>query len=323
MSAAEEALSSSVRPELVEGQSSEKQGLRQALPERTGIDQRLPMSVVRPARAADLSAVVALLTECGLPSSDLDETSMAHFHVAEAPGRLLGVAGLDVVAPFGLLRSVAVAPDSSGIGLARWLVAAVESAARASGLVALYMIAKDQSAAAYFASRDYLSVPRTRVPEVLLALPEFNGLCPQTSPCLHKVLDGELFKTFKELQMKRLEVFDPAMCCSTGVCGVDVDPVLVQFAADLQWLGEQGVEVKRYNLGQEPQSFAANAAVLKEMEAGMERLPIIVVDGQIVTTGAYLSRLQLAQKLGLKFESKDKPHIKIGSACCSPKSGCC
>ena len=42
--------------------------------------------------------------------------------------------------------------------------------------------------------------------------------------------------------MSKLEVFDPAMCCSTGVCGVDVDPDLVQFAADLQWLGEQGVE---------------------------------------------------------------------------------
>ena len=30
--------------------------------------------------------------------------------------------------------------------------------------------------------------------------------------------------------------FDPAMCCSTGVCGVDVDPVLAQFAADLKWV---------------------------------------------------------------------------------------
>ena len=30
--------------------------------------------------------------------------------------------------------------------------------------------------------------------------------------------------------MKKLEVFDPAMCCSTGVCGVEVDPVLAQFA---------------------------------------------------------------------------------------------
>lgn len=122
--------------------------------------------------------------------------------------------------------------------------------------------------------------------------------------------------------MKKLEVFDPAMCCATGVCGVDVDPVLVQFAADLKWLEEKGVSVARYNLGQEPQAFAANPAVIKEMEGGMDRLPILVADGQIVTTGVYPSRLQLAQKLGLTLSLADKPHIKIG-ACCTPGSGCC
>ena len=79
------------------------------------------------------------------------------------------------------------------------------------------------------------------------------------------------------------------MCCSTGVCGVDVDPVLVQFAADPRWAAEQGIEVKRYNLGQEPQAFAASPAVLKEMEAGMERLPVIVIDGSIAATGAHRS----------------------------------
>ena len=123
--------------------------------------------------------------------------------------------------------------------------------------------------------------------------------------------------------MKKLEVFDPAMCCSTGVCGVDVDPVLAQFAADLKWVEEHGVEVARHNLGQEPQAFVANPAVLKEMEAGMDRLPVLAVDGHIVTTGMYPSRQQLAQKLGITLTSEEKPHIKAGSACCSPKSGCC
>lgn len=122
--------------------------------------------------------------------------------------------------------------------------------------------------------------------------------------------------------MKKLEVFDPAMCCSTGVCGVDVDPVLAQFAADLKWVEAHGVTVARHNLGQEPQAFAANPAVLKEMEAGMDRLPILVVDGQIVTTGLYPSRPQLAQKLGIALSADEKPHVKAG-ACCSPKSGCC
>lgn len=123
--------------------------------------------------------------------------------------------------------------------------------------------------------------------------------------------------------MKSLEVFDPAMCCSTGVCGVEVDPALVQFAADLKWVEANGIGVVRHNLGQEPQAFAANSAVLKEMEAGMDRLPILAVDGHIVSTGMYPSRQQLAQKLGIAIAPADKPGIKVVSACCTPKSGCC
>ena len=118
--------------------------------------------------------------------------------------------------------------------------------------------------------------------------------------------------------MKKLEVFDPAMCCATGVCGVDVDPVLVQFAADLKWVEEHGITVERHNLGQEPQAFAANPAVVKEMEAGMDRLPILAVDGHIITTGMYPSRGQLAQKLGIILTTAEKPHIKAGSCGCKP-----
>ena len=123
--------------------------------------------------------------------------------------------------------------------------------------------------------------------------------------------------------MKKLEVFDPAMCCSTGVCGGDVDPTLAQFAADLKWVEEHGMTVTRHNLGQEPQAFASNPAVVKEMEAGMDRLPILAVDGHIVSTGMYPSRQQLAQKLGIALTAAEKPQIKVASACCSPKSGCC
>jgi len=122
--------------------------------------------------------------------------------------------------------------------------------------------------------------------------------------------------------MTKLEFYDPAMCCSTGVCGPEVDPALVAFAADLKWVAEQGVTVQRYNLGTEPQAFAANPAVVKEMEAGMDRLPIIAVDGHIVSTGIHLTRDQLAAKLGLTA----KPRITVkadGASCCSPKSGCC
>jgi hypothetical protein len=125
-----------------------------------------------------------------------------------------------------------------------------------------------------------------------------------------------------ETTMKTLEVFDPAMCCSTGVCGVDVDPVLAQFAADLKWVEAHGITVARHNLGQEPQAFAANPAVVKEMEAGMDRLPILAVDGHIVSTGMYPSRQQLAQKLGITLTTAEKPRLRVDSGC-SPKSGCC
>lgn len=49
-----------------------------------------------------------------------------------------------------------------------------------------------------------------------------------------------------------IRVFDPAMCCSTGVCGPSVEPDLARFAADLAWLQAQGITVERYNLSSEP-----------------------------------------------------------------------
>ena len=56
----------------------------------------------------------------------------------------------------------------------------------------------------------------------------------------------------------KLEVFDPPMCCSTGVCGPSVPPALTRFAGDLEWLTAKGVEVTRHNLAHEPQAFVAS-----------------------------------------------------------------
>jgi hypothetical protein len=125
--------------------------------------------------------------------------------------------------------------------------------------------------------------------------------------------------------MKTLDIFDPAMCCSTGVCGVEVDPVLVQFSADLQWLAEQGVAIRRYNLAQEPQAFTANAAVLAQLNAGMDRLPVTLVDGAVVATGRYLARAALAEILGVNLDANTQNPFRVSLAgdCCKPGSGCC
>ena len=100
--------------------------------------------------------------------------------------------------------------------------------------------------------------------------------------------------------MKRIEIFDPPMCCSTGVCGPSVDPVLPRFVADLHWIANQGVSVTRYNLAQEPQAFAENAAVKAALTSDRnECLPLILVDGEIASRGIYPDRKRLAELTGL------------------------
>ncbi|MCA1802166.1 MAG: arsenite efflux transporter metallochaperone ArsD [Rhodothermaceae bacterium] len=97
-----------------------------------------------------------------------------------------------------------------------------------------------------------------------------------------------------------IEVYDPAMCCSTGVCGPDVDDSLADFANDVKWLKSQGVEVMRYNLGQEPEAFKACTPVLTRLQnEGSDVLPIILVNGEIVSEGGYPDRTTLMSWIGL------------------------
>jgi AhpD family alkylhydroperoxidase len=97
-----------------------------------------------------------------------------------------------------------------------------------------------------------------------------------------------------------VEVFDPSMCCSTGVCGPSVDPLLPRFAADLNWLAEHGAQVIRHNLAQEPAAFASDSAVQAALtERGTDCLPLILVDGRIVSQGTYPTRAELASWTGL------------------------
>jgi arsenite methyltransferase len=97
-----------------------------------------------------------------------------------------------------------------------------------------------------------------------------------------------------------LEVFDPAMCCSTGVCGPQVDSALVRFAADAKWLQAQGVEVRRFNLAQSPAAFVENEQVKQALtEKGESALPLLLADGRVVASGHYPERSQLTAALGL------------------------
>ena len=88
--------------------------------------------------------------------------------------------------------------------------------------------------------------------------------------------------------MKSIQIYDPAMCCSTGVCGPDIDPVLPQIAGFLHQLRERGVKVERFNLSQQPMAFVANKQVNSLLQSeGVEVLPLFFIDGELVLKGGY------------------------------------
>jgi len=98
-----------------------------------------------------------------------------------------------------------------------------------------------------------------------------------------------------------LQVFDPAMCCSTGVCGPGVDPALVQFASDLDWLKTQGIMVQRHGLSQNPGAFVTVEAVRVSLaNKGEGALPILLLNGRMVVMGRYPERKELAGWLNLQ-----------------------
>ena len=99
--------------------------------------------------------------------------------------------------------------------------------------------------------------------------------------------------------MSKVQVFDPPMCCSTGVCGPEVDPALVRFASDLEWLKENGVEVERFNLSQQPAAFVGNPVVADAIRGRDDGLPLLLVDGKIAAQGSYPAREVLAELAGL------------------------
>src|SRR6187402_339066 len=125
-----------------------------------------------------------------------------------------------------------------------------------------------------------------------------------------------------------IRVFDPAMCCSSGVCGPSIDPELARFAADVDWLQKQGVKVERFNLSQQPGAFAETLAVKAALERGTDVLPLVMVDDRVAVEGAYPSRETLAALAGVVV-NKIGMAPAAGASCCGPsdsakaKSGCC
>ncbi|MCM3162293.1 arsenite efflux transporter metallochaperone ArsD [Metabacillus litoralis] len=111
----------------------------------------------------------------------------------------------------------------------------------------------------------------------------------------------------------KVEIFDPAMCCSTGVCGPSVDPELTRVASAVYSLEKNGFEIKRYNLTGEPGAFAENNEVSKILaEKGPDALPITLVDNFIKKVGNYPTNDELSEWFGVaKDKLNEKPRKRL------------
>lgn len=109
--------------------------------------------------------------------------------------------------------------------------------------------------------------------------------------------------------MKKLEIYDPPLCCST-------DPPLVQFAADLAWAAKQGVKVERHNLSREPELFTSNPGHASRDGRRTESAPYRHRrNARIISTGSYPSRERLAELLGITLE-KGAWNLPFRRGCC-------
>lgn len=120
--------------------------------------------------------------------------------------------------------------------------------------------------------------------------------------------------------MKMIAIYEPALCCETGVCGVNVDSELLRISTVFNNLQKNGIAAVRFNLNSAPNAFIENSEINQLVNGeGVDALPATVVDGKIVKTKAYPSNEEIAELLGipLNFLSETK------GGCCGGSGGCC
>ncbi|MDT8718488.1 arsenite efflux transporter metallochaperone ArsD [Clostridium sp. 19966] len=125
--------------------------------------------------------------------------------------------------------------------------------------------------------------------------------------------------------MSKLEIFDPAMCCSTGVCGPSINKELLRVATAINNMTKKEVSITRYNLSSNPQAFIDNKKVNEYLnEQGAEVLPITLVDGEVIKIKEYPTNDEFALWSGLTKEEVASVKIKKANKRCGCNgNGCC
>ena len=133
-------------------------------------------------------AAKRLLTECNLPTSDLDAARFESFFGCGRKDDLNGIVGVELHGQVALLRSLAVAPGVRGTGCGRALVGEAERYAWAHGVKEIYLLTT--TAENFFSALGYRRIERASVPEAIQNTSEFSGLCPSSSALMVKNLGG-------------------------------------------------------------------------------------------------------------------------------------
>lgn len=131
-----------------------------------------------------------------------------------------------------------------------------------------------------------------------------------------------------DISMKTMQIYEPAMCCPTGLCGINSNnPDLMRMAVVIDNLKKNGVTIQRYNLTGAPQEFIKNTDVNKLInDKGTDVLPIIMFDGKTEITGRYPTNAEIVMHLNVSPEFLEAPKQEKKSGCCcsgNNDDGCC
>ena len=124
--------------------------------------------------------------------------------------------------------------------------------------------------------------------------------------------------------MKKMYIYEPSMCCPTGLCGVSVDSELLRVSAIVNSLVKNGVKVERFNLSNSPQEFVNNKDLNERMmNEGIEILPVIVVDGKILITKRYPTNEEFVNLLEVPATFLGETQKQTTKLTVQPNSGGC
>lgn len=110
-------------------------------------------------------------------------------------------------------------------------------------------------------------------------------------------------QTTNNIPTKKIEIYEEAMCCPTGLCGPSINPELLRISNLVDTMNKgENEKIKRYNLSESPMAFVENTIVSQLLkEKGMACLPLTLYGDKIIKTGEYPTNQEIIHTLDYKF----------------------